>query len=221
MAEAKKKIGGKAFGWMFNSEEETESKPSAQASAPQAATAVMTAPTTSATIPATVDPKIIEALTQKVNEKNLPGYDYLELINGINAMATIVPDELSRFKAAFAAASAMGVTKEKILDSIVFYLKVLEEESASFNSQFDERAADNEKKNIQLKGLESQINENTKKILALTEENTKLKDQGITITNQMIEEKNKIQSVKDRFLVSYNALKQTFTSHKEKITQYI
>lgn len=45
-----------------------------------------------------VDTKLVE---RKINEANLPGPDYLELLQSAEQMKQYIPDETTRLKAAF------------------------------------------------------------------------------------------------------------------------
>lgn len=74
-----------------------------------------------------VDTKLVE---RKINEANLPGPDYLELLQSAEQMKQYIPDETTRLKAAFGSIQGMDprMTKDVVLASIDTYLGVIEAE---------------------------------------------------------------------------------------------
>lgn len=127
------------FGWMFvedsNKESETvKPRTSQEASAP-ATVAVPSPVVTSVPAPTIkasgdVDTKLVELLERKINEANLPGPDYLELLQSAEQMKQYIPDETTRLKAAFGSIQGMDprMTKDVVLASIDTYLGVIEAE---------------------------------------------------------------------------------------------
>lgn len=77
-----------------------------------------------------VDTKLVELLERKINEANLPGPDYLELLQSAEQMKQYIPDETTRLKAAFGSIQGMDprMTKDVVLASIDTYLGVIEAE---------------------------------------------------------------------------------------------
>ena len=122
------------FGWMFveDSNKESETiKPctSQEASAvPSPVVTSVTAPTIMAS--GDVDTKLVELLERKINEANLPGPDYLELLQSAEQMKQYIPDETTRLKAAFGSIQGVDprMTKDVVLASIDTYLGVIEAE---------------------------------------------------------------------------------------------
>lgn len=123
------------FGWMFvedsNKESETVKPCTSQEASAPAAVAVSNPVVTS--VPAAsgdVDTKLVELLERKINEANLPGPDYLELLQSAEQMKQYIPDETTRLKAAFGSIQGMDprMTKDIVLASIDTYLGVIEAE---------------------------------------------------------------------------------------------
>ena len=77
-----------------------------------------------------VDTKLVELLERKINEANLPGPDYLELLQSAEQMKQYIPDETTRLKAAFGSIQGVDprMTKDVVLASIDTYLGVIEAE---------------------------------------------------------------------------------------------
>lgn len=119
------------FGWMFVEDEQSQKPAESVKKEPIPATPPV-APTTTPVIPAStdVDSKLVEHLERKINEANLPGPDYLELLQAAEQMKMYIPDETTRLKAAFGSIQGLDprMTKEVVLSSIDTYLGVLEAE---------------------------------------------------------------------------------------------
>jgi adenine-specific DNA methylase len=78
-----------------------------------------------------MDEKSLDFLTKALQKGNLPGFDYLEFKQSLEALHAMNMDESLAFQSAFATASTMGLTKEKLLKSVSHYQKVLEQEKSS------------------------------------------------------------------------------------------
>ena len=123
------------FGWMFvedsNKESETvKPRTSQEASAPATVAVPSSVPTPTIMASGDVDTKLVELLERKINEANLPGPDYLELLQSAEQMKQYIPDETTRLKAAFGSIQGMDprMTKDVVLASIDTYLGVIEAE---------------------------------------------------------------------------------------------
>ena len=82
-----------------------------------------------------VDANILENLCTVLDEKNLPGPDYLELKSAANdaVMQKAIPDETARFTCAYISmkVNAPHLNKEVIINSIDKYIEYLESERQS------------------------------------------------------------------------------------------
>jgi predicted RNase H-like nuclease (RuvC/YqgF family) len=79
-----------------------------------------------------LDERAMDALVKALQRENLPGFDYLEFKQSLDALYKIGMDEDTAVKSAFATASTVGLTKEKLLKTAQHYKKVLLDEKASF-----------------------------------------------------------------------------------------
>ena len=79
-----------------------------------------------------LDQKSVDFLTNALEKNNLPGFDYIEFKQSLAALAQMNIDETTAFKSAFATASTMGLTKDKLLQTAKHYLKIVEKEKAQF-----------------------------------------------------------------------------------------
>ena len=80
----------------------------------------------------TVNNEIMTDLLSILNENNQDGFDYLEYKNAIKSLESMQMDEKTRYRSAFATAKTLGVTVPKLLNSIGFYQKVLQNELKTF-----------------------------------------------------------------------------------------
>lgn len=120
-----------------NKESETvKPRTSQEASAPATVAVpspvVTSVPTPTIMASGDVDTKLVELLERKINEANLPGPDYLELLQSAEQMKQYIPDETTRLKAAFGSIQGMDprMTKDVVLASIDTYLGVNEEKQS-------------------------------------------------------------------------------------------
>ena len=119
------------FGWMFvedsNKESETVKPCTSQEASAVPSPVVTSVPAPTIMASGDVDTKLVE---RKINEANLPGPDYLELLQSAEQMKQYIPDETTRLKAAFGSIQGMDprMTKDVVLASIDTYLGVIEAE---------------------------------------------------------------------------------------------
>lgn len=80
-----------------------------------------------------LDERAMDALVKALQRENLPGFDYLEFKQSLDALYKIGMDEDTAVRSAFATASTVGLTKEKLLKTAAHYKKVLMDEKQSFD----------------------------------------------------------------------------------------
>lgn len=174
------------FGWMFvedpNKESETvKPRTSQEASAP-ATVAVPSPVVTSVPAPTImasgdVDTKLVELLERKINEANLPGPDYLELLQSAEQMKQYIPDETTRLKAAFGSIQGMDprMTKDVVLASIDTYLGVIEAERGKAKLRMEKlRKETVEDKAEELKAMNLRIEQLREELKTLTDKSIDL-----------------------------------------------
>lgn len=167
------------FGWMFveDSNKESEAvKPctSQEASAPAA---VPSPVVTSVPTIMDVDTKLVELLERKINEANLPGPDYLELLQSAEQMKQYIPDETTRLKAAFGSIQGIDprMTKDVVLASIDTYLGVIEAERGKAKLRMEKlRKETVEDKAEELKATNLRIEQLREELKTLTDKSIDL-----------------------------------------------
>lgn len=81
-----------------------------------------------------LDERSMESLVGALERENLPGFDYLEFKQSLERLQELNIEEEVAFKSAFATASTMGLTKDKLLKTAAHYKKVLDKEQVSFDA---------------------------------------------------------------------------------------
>lgn len=177
------------------------------------------------TLPSTegiIDAKIIEKLLQAVEKNNLDGFDYLEYKKSLKALEKMPMDEATRYRSAFAAASAMEVTLDKLLETTNFYLGVLEKENEQFLSasknQFNAKVSGGQQ---EISKFQSLVKEKSEQIKKLTEEIAKFQKQISSMEEEVAESNAKIEKTQNDFKRTYLHLRGQFEADKEKMLKYL
>ena len=142
-----------------------------------------------------LDQKSVDFLTRALEKNNLPGFDYLEFKQSMQALAKMELEEVTAIRSAFATASTMGLTKSTLIQSAQHYQKVLAKEKEQFdlalNNQKEQRI---KSKQQEVDDLKKKIEANNAKIAALQHENERFHkiineaDQVISVQKQKIEQ---------------------------------
>ena len=170
------------FDWMFvedsNKESETvKPRTSQEASAPATVAVPSSVPTPTIMASGDVDTKLVELLERKINEANLPGPDYLELLQSAEQMKQYIPDETTRLKAAFGSIQGMDprMTKDVVLASIDTYLGVIEAERGKAKLRMEKlRKETVEDKAEELKATNLRIEQLREELKTLTDKSIDL-----------------------------------------------
>ena len=88
-----------------------------------------------------IDEGVLDNIIAMLDEKNLPGPDYLELKKAANdeVLLQSIPDEKIRFTVSYATlkAASPSLSKKQILQSILTYIQYIEDERARGIEQFN------------------------------------------------------------------------------------
>jgi hypothetical protein len=160
------------------------------------------------------DQRFSEYFDNLFKEANIPGPDYYEFARMIAAMQTI-PDERSRYAAAFAGLQVQGLDKEKLLSTAAEYLRVLASDADHFGSTIE--AALQEK----VFSRAAEAEEKSKRIQALSQEILELQSQIGTMQDEMREAKSKLEAGSDAYAAESARRKRLIQGDLEKINNYI
>lgn len=166
--------------------------------------------------------KIMTKLLTVLSENNMEGFDYIEFKNSIKALEKMQMDEKMKFRSAFATAQTIGLTREKLLESISYYQKVLNKENDTFlkalNNQVNIKVGDKKKelqafnkmikdKNLQIKKLQKEIESHKKSVETLS---TKIEKDTI-----------QIEQTRSDFETTFYKLMHQIKEDVKKINEYL
>ncbi len=169
-----------------------------------------------------IDNKIVDKLLKAIDDNNLEGFDYLEFKKSLKALNSMALDEETKYKSAFATASTMGVTVNKLLDTVKHYLGVLETENKTFNNtfknQFNQKISQKEKEIAQ---REEEINQRKKEIDRLNQEIQKSLTEIQTSRAKLVDTRQSLESTQNVFQSSYDFLTNQINEDVRKIEKYL
>jgi hypothetical protein len=168
------------------------------------------------------DDKIINALFSALERSNLGGFDYIEFKQSVKGLEKMVTEEATRFKSAFATASTMGVTLDKLVETANYYIKILDQERSQFVQAASEQTTslvENRKKEMQM--LLKTMAEKKETIERLSKELVESENKLKTIQNGIDTASVKIENTKRNFEVSFSYLKDQILSDIDKMKNFL
>ncbi len=169
-----------------------------------------------------VDNQIVEQLLKKVGEHNLEGFDYFEYKQSLQALDKMSMDEATKYRSAFATASTMGITLQKLLDSANFYLEVLDQQDVNFKEEANKKKQQQvEKKETEASQLEKEIKRHQEQIKQLKEKIARKQTRIEELQREVKIDKVKIDKERNNFLASFNFLRSQFADDVAKMKKYL
>ena len=131
----------------------------------------------------TINLKDLFAVTSEMNEKVLlklltaikdgqqKDFDYLKFKQSYKSLCQMGMDESTAAKSAFLTASTMGLTKDKLLNTVQHYKNLLNKEKEQFAVALKNQIANNiDAKALEINRLQERTEENKRKIQQLMDE---------------------------------------------------
>jgi len=171
-----------------------------------------------------LDPKSVEFLTRALEKNNLPGFDYLEFKQSLNAMSkmNMGMDETTSVKSAFATASTMGLTKQKLLESAMHYKKVLAKEKTQFEVAMQNQIQKNiAGKKEEMTKLQDRIKQYQGRIKELQEQIVKSQATIDGADEQIQAAKAKIEGTKQNFDVAHQNIVAQIENDIQKFNSFL
>lgn len=181
------------------------------AKTPQRTQAAQVAPTPTPV----VDDSIAKALEQSLQDNKLSGFDYLKFVAATEEMKAYNTPEDTRFKMAFSTAKQLGLDKDSLIKSGEHYLSVLKQDEAEFKSE----CTQHEKKEITAK--ETKLADLEAKIIALTEQANKAKEDHTALTEEVQEKKASLESRRTAFESTLQSFVDAIEANIAKINKYL
>ncbi|OHD68911.1 MAG: hypothetical protein A2W19_11135 [Spirochaetes bacterium RBG_16_49_21] len=123
--------------------------------------------------------KMVGMLSKAMSEANIDGFDYLEFKDAVIALLKDGSSEESAMKSVFTTAKTMGLTRQKLLDSISTYLTIVANEKKSFTDSLKQR------KQSDIVEVEAKIKEIETQLASLGKEKDKL-EKNLTSSKQKL-----------------------------------
>jgi chromosome segregation ATPase len=171
-----------------------------------------------------LDERSMESLVGALERENLPGFDYLEFKQSLERLQAleVKQDDAYIYKSAFATASTMGLTKEKLIKTAAYYKQVLDKEKKIFDNALGKQIkakVDGKRKEVEmlrkkLGEYEAKINE-LEALKASAEKTISEADETIQAAQESIND------VHQRFEATLNALLNQIDSDIEDINRYL
>lgn len=154
-----------------------------------------------------VSEKFMQALFGAMEASNLDGFDYFEYKLSLKNLANMPMDEPTRYKSAYAMATTMGATPEKLISSALHYLDILKNENTKFSQAAEnQRSAQVGNKQSQVDNLEAVILQKAEQIKRLTEEIEQHRQDVTKLKDDIAQSTVKVAQTQQDFGATYQSL---------------
>ena len=179
-------------------------------------------PESSAGQPGSVKTKFVEILFSVMEKANLDGFDYLEYKQSLKSLEKMPMDEATRFQSAFAMAQTMGATPEHLLKTAQHYIDTLQQEEQKFEAALAKRQKEQiGSKETKIQKLEETVKAKAAQIKQLTQEMEAHQKEAGQLQKEIATASAKVESTKNDFIASYNALITQIGGDVENIKKYL
>lgn len=166
--------------------------------------------------------EIYDQLTQAIEAVNLPGEDYLEFVEALNAMRNLPINETAKMQSVMAMLSTKGLTVQKIEDSATFYLQILEKEKQKYNENISgEVEKELQGSKLSLKEMEKIAMIKQKEIEKLNQELQHLHEEIARQKNELLNVEDKIKEKTHSFNFTFDAVANQIKTNVEKVKQLV
>lgn len=164
--------------------------------------------------------KVFDSLTQAISKANLPGEDYLEYIEALQAMKHLPLDEKVKVQTVLATLSTKGMSKQKILESAEYYSKILDNEKSKFNEALKGQTSGQiQRKDQEINQLEKANKEKADQIALLNEEIRKNQEEILRLKNEKTQAETKITKTVNDFNFTFELVTNQIKNNVEKLNQ--
>jgi len=166
--------------------------------------------------------RFLSLLAQTIEKNNQPGFDYFEYRQSLINLAKLNMDEATKYKSAYAAAQAMGVTPVTLANSAQGYLNLLNQESQKFaTAEQNQRNKVIEERKNELTSLSSQIEKKKEMISQLQAEVEQLGKTLEIKKNEAAGFTEKLNATKMEFEVAMKSIAGQIAEDIQKMNQYL
>ena len=169
-----------------------------------------------------LDEKSIEFISKAIEKANLPGFDYLEFRMAVDNLKKMNLDEAIAFKSAFATASTMGLTKEKLLETAAHYKAVVQKEKEQFDAASAKQQDIKVGANLQqVAELQRVINDSEAKIRQLQSEIDTARGKVRELDFERDCAAAKIEEAKTKYLFTHQSINNQMEQDMANIQKYL
>lgn len=166
--------------------------------------------------------KFLDIFFKAMEDNNLEGLDYLEFKQSLQSLSKMPMDEETQFKSAFAMASSMGVTPDKLINTAKHYIDVLTKEEQKFEAALEQQIDGKiGQQKQELAAMEKSILEKSEQIKKLTQQITEIQQKAEKTRTAMNQASEKINVTKSNFIASYNQVRGQIESDIDKMKHYL
>ena len=166
--------------------------------------------------------RFLSLLAQIIEKNNQPGFDYFEYRQSLINLAKLNMDEATKYKRAYAAAQAMGVTPVTLVNSAQGYLNLLNQESQKFaTAEQNQRNKVIEERKNELSNLGSQIEKKKEMILQMQAEVEQMSKSLELKKNEAAGFAEKLNATKQEFEVAMKSIAGQIAEDIQKMNQYL
>ncbi|MEL7020730.1 MAG: hypothetical protein AAGK47_03925 [Bacteroidota bacterium] len=172
--------------------------------------------------PGKISSKFTDVLFRAMEAADLDGFDYLEFKKSLRSLSKMPMDEATRYKSAFAMAQTMGVTPQKLIDSATHYINVLKREEDKFEKALaGQQSQQIGNKMQQITQLDNLVQQKAAQIKQLTSEIEQHQQQSEQLKKEIQTRTTKIETTKNDFIASFNALVKQIDGDMKNMKQYL
>lgn len=151
--------------------------------------------------------KVLMKLLSAIKDGQQKDFDYLKFKQSYKALCAMGMDEATASKSAFLTASTMGLTKDKLLQTVQHYKNLLNKEKEQFAIALKNQIANNiDAKTLEIKRLQDKQEENIRKIEQLKKEQVIINQQIENIKHTLDASQIKIEDTRDQFKNTFDVL---------------
>jgi len=161
------------------------------------------------------DEKFVDMLMGVIAQNNIPGQDYFEFKQTIDAMASLPIDERTKFLTVFTTFQVQGCKKDTLISSIDKYASIVKAEESNFDVELDAQRTSTVTNQL------SQVEKAREKVNELNIQISELNNFIITTSQEVQNAELKLQMTNTNFKKSVEKVVGLLMTDKEKINSYI
>lgn len=168
------------------------------------------------------DDKSLSFLMKALSENDLSGFDYIQFKQALQNLSKMNMDVEMAFKSAFATASTMGLTKEKLVETAGYYRNIIAKEQDAFAKALQNQLATKvDAKKESVKKLKYQIDKNKEQIKKLQDEIASYLDEVEKTEASIVDEDAKIAQAKEKFDKTHQSVLKVIDTDVLNIQKYL